>query len=147
MARLASSTHCTEASIVADGDCSRGRMAEDVLEEGEEGEAGDVAVPPGLSPTGAGVDEDDADCWTAVAAQPKNRNTGRQQSAPQVIMRNRCGCGMFPFRAIMGTLPPAAQRPETWTHPGKLSAVWKWSSPEPRPCCAASKTSWARYRR
>src|SRR5918999_1814287 len=115
MARLASSTHWAEATIVADGGRSRGCTAGDGMAGGEDGGAGVAAEPPGFSPTCGGLDEDDADggCWTGVVAQPQLNRNGRTQSTTRTNAAYPSQCGMFPFPAITATLLWDDQLPET----------------------------------
>src|SRR5512134_1325258 len=82
MARPASSTHCAEATIVAEGGCSRDRSTGDEIAGG--------AGPPGLSPTCGGIEAGDADGgrWTGFVVQPQLNRNGSTQSTTRTNAPN-----------------------------------------------------------
>src|SRR4029450_9338310 len=108
MARLASSTHWAEATIVADGGCSRGRMVTGAPAEGEPCGAGAAVGPPDCPPTLGGTVGAAGGCWTGGVAHPQLSRSGRRQSTPRANAPNLSRCGLFPFPAIMATPPPDA---------------------------------------
>src|SRR5919199_3563506 len=128
MARLASSTHWAEATMAADGGCSRDRVIPGVLGGEGAGGAGRTAGPAGVPPTGGGVVGADVD---GGEAHPQSSKSGRQQNMAQVITRNARWRGALLISPIMATSSPDAQPPGLSSRARAAGAVWGPSSPLP----------------
>ena len=66
---------------------------------------------------------------------------------PRANAPNQLRCVMFPFPALMATLPPDARLLETPSRVGERGPAWMLSCLPLPPCCAVRKTSWAQFRR